>query len=76
MYTLVGESLRYWKSVMSQCAIALVLGALAAGVLWLDRLESKFKAPIQKTPGQYTPPPWLFFFERWLYLKLDQIVGL
>ncbi|WP_340141189.1 hypothetical protein [Pseudomonas poae] len=60
MYTLVGESLRYWKSVMSQCAIALVLGALAAGVLWLDRLESKFKAPIQKRLGN-TPRPLVVF---------------
>ncbi|KPY19594.1 hypothetical protein GSU75_00657 [Pseudomonas savastanoi pv. phaseolicola] len=50
VYIRASEPLKYWESVVSHCAIALVLGTLAGGALWLDWLECKLKAPVKKMP--------------------------
>lgn len=44
-YTLAGEPFKYWASVISHLAVALVLGALSRGVFWLARLEAQINAP-------------------------------
>lgn len=47
-YTLASEPFKYWASVVSHTAVALVLGALSLGAFWLARLEAQVEEPQKK----------------------------
>ncbi|RBH52945.1 hypothetical protein C3F00_029970 [Pseudomonas sp. MWU13-2860] len=51
-YTLANEPFKYWASVVSHLAVALVLGALSRGAFWLARLEAQVNDPQKKRRRQ------------------------
>jgi hypothetical protein len=54
VYTLASEPFKYWATVSSHAAVALVLGALAAGAFWVSRFEPPTNEPQSSTRRRKT----------------------
>ncbi|MFC6337557.1 hypothetical protein GIR22_24650 [Pseudomonas sp. CCM 7891] len=54
-YTLVSDPFKYWASVVSHAAVALVIGGLSLGTFWLARLEAQVNEPQKKVSRESNP---------------------